>query len=70
MRSCYQIAEVLFELYLSERERAGAPERVLLDFDSTEDPAHGEQEGTYYHGYYRQHIYHPLCSSSTARAGT
>jgi hypothetical protein len=51
MRSCYQIAEVLFELYLSERERAGAPERVLLDFDSTEDPAHGEQEGTYYHGY-------------------
>lgn len=60
MRSCYQIAEVLFELYLSERERAGAPERVLLDFDSTDDPAHGEQEGTYYHGYYGQHMYHPL----------
>jgi hypothetical protein len=60
MRSCYQIAQVLFELYLSEREREGAPERVLLDFDSTDDPAHGEQEGSYYHGYYGQHMYHPL----------
>ena len=36
------------------------PQRVLLDFDSTEDPTHGEQEGSFYHGYYRQHIYHPL----------
>jgi hypothetical protein len=33
---------------------------VLLDFDSTEDPVHGDQEGFYYHGYYEQHIYHPL----------
>ena len=60
MRSCYQIAEILFDLYLSQREKDGAPRRVLLDFDSTDDPTHGEQEGSYYHGYYRQHIYHPL----------
>ena len=61
IRSCYQIALVLFELYLSQRETGGAaPERVLLDFDSTDDPTHGEQEGSYYHGYYRQHMYHPL----------
>ena len=60
MRSCHQIAEVLFELYLTEREREGAPERILLDFDATDDPTHGEQEGSYYHGYYRQHMYHPL----------
>src|SRR5919202_2938952 len=26
----------------------------------TDDPAHGEQEGVGYHGYYRQHMYHPL----------
>ncbi len=58
--SCYQIAEILFDLYLSQREKDGAPRRVLLDFDSTDDPTHGEQEGSYYHGYYRQHIYHPL----------
>ncbi len=60
IRSCHQIAQVLFELYLSQREPGGAPERVLLDFDSTDDPTHGEQEGSYYHGYYRQHMYHPL----------
>ena len=59
-RSCHQIAEVLFELYLRERGKDGAPERVLLDLDATDDPTHGDQEGSYYHGYYRQHMYHPL----------
>ena len=34
--------------------------RILLDLDGTDDPAHGEQEGVAYHGYYRQHMYHPL----------
>ncbi len=58
--SCHRIAEVLFETYLTQRGKDGAPERVLLDFDSTDDPTHGEQEGSYYHGYYRQHMYHPL----------
>jgi hypothetical protein len=58
--SCYRIAEVLFELYLAQRGKDGVPEKVLLDFDATDDPTHGEQEGSYYHGYYRQHIYHPL----------
>src|SRR5215218_9868179 len=60
IRSCHQIAEVLFELYLTQRGKEGAPERVLLDFDATDDPTHGEQEGSYYHGYYGQHMYHPL----------
>jgi hypothetical protein len=32
----------------------------VLDFDGTDDPAHGEQEGVGYHGYYRQYMYHPL----------
>jgi hypothetical protein len=59
-RSCRQIAEVLFELYLNEREKDGTPGKVLLDFDATDDPTHGEQEGSFYHGYYRRHIYHPL----------
>jgi hypothetical protein len=59
-RSCHRISEALFELYLSQRASGGAPRKVLLDFDSTADPTHGEQEGSYYHGYYKQHIYHPL----------
>jgi hypothetical protein len=60
-RSCYRIARAIFELYLKERAEGGAaPKKVLLDLDSTDDPTHGEQEGSYYHGYYEQHIYHPL----------
>jgi hypothetical protein len=59
-RCCYRVAEIIFELYLKEREKDGVPQRVLLDFDSTADPTHGKQEGSYYHGYYEQHIYHPL----------
>ncbi len=59
-RSCHRIAEALLELYLRERGKDGAPKKVLLDFDATDDPVHGDQEGSYYHGYYRQHMYHPL----------
>ena len=58
--ACYRMAEALFDLYLTEREKGGAPKKVLLDFDSTADPTHGDQEGSFYHGYYKQHIYHPL----------
>lgn len=58
--ACYRMAEALFELYLGERGKEGVPEKILLDFDSTDDPTHGDQEGSYYHGYYGQHMYHPL----------
>jgi Transposase DDE domain group 1 len=59
-RACYLIAEALFELYLRERAKNGAPKKILLDLDATDDPTHGDQESSYYHGYYGQHIYHPL----------
>jgi hypothetical protein len=59
-RDCYRIALALGTLYLRERGAAGIPLRILLDLDSTDDPTHGTQEGTRYHGYYRQHMYHPL----------
>lgn len=59
-RSCHRIAQALLGLYLRERGKDGPPEKVLLDFDATADPTHGDQEGSYYHGYYEQHIYHPL----------
>jgi hypothetical protein len=35
-------------------------EVVVLDIDATEDPTHGQQELSFFHGYYDQHIYHPL----------
>jgi len=33
---------------------------VVLDIDSTEDPTHGQQELSFFHGYYDRRIYHPL----------
>jgi hypothetical protein len=59
-RACYQIAEALGELYIAQRGRDGAPKKILLDFDATDDPTHGDQEQSYYHGYFREYIYHPL----------
>ncbi len=59
-RGCYRIAEALGELYIASRGKDGAPKKILLDFDATDDPTHGDQEQSYYHGYFREHIYHPL----------
>jgi len=36
------------------------PEELVLDFDATDDPVHGEQEGRFFHGYYDCYCYLPL----------
>jgi hypothetical protein len=59
-RTIEALAEALVTRYIRERGRSGPPAHVLLDLDSTDDPAHGTQEGVASHGYYRQHMYHPL----------
>lgn len=59
-RACYHLALELARIYLEQRGHSGLPKRILLDLDGTDDPAHGEQEGVVYHGYYDQHMYFPL----------
>jgi hypothetical protein len=59
-RDCYRLAAALGEVYLRERERHGRPTHIVLDLDGTDDPTPGDQEGSAYHGYFRQHMYHPL----------
>lgn len=36
------------------------PSEVLLDIDATDTPLHGQQEGRFFHGYYRHYCYLPL----------
>jgi hypothetical protein len=36
------------------------PEKLILDFDSTDDLVHGNQVGKYFHGYYGNHCFLPL----------
>ena len=34
--------------------------RIILDMDSSENPVHGEQEGSTYNGHFKCNCYHPL----------
>jgi Transposase DDE domain group 1 len=36
------------------------PRRIVLDLDATDDPIHGDQEGRFFHGYYKCYCYLPL----------
>lgn len=57
-----RMSEVLLDLWLDHLVSRGrkAPRRVILDFDSTDDPTHGAQQLSMFHGYYDQHMFHPL----------
>jgi hypothetical protein len=50
--------DYLLELFI--RTRTTPPTEIILDLDATDDPVHGGQALSGYHGYYRQHQYLPL----------
>lgn len=52
------IEALLVDLFLDSFKRA--PKEIVLDFDATDDPVHGSQEGKFFHGYYRCYCYLPL----------
>jgi Transposase DDE domain group 1 len=39
---------------------AAPPEEIVLDFDATDVPVHGHQEGRFFHGFYDHHCFLPL----------
>lgn len=39
---------------------ATPPTELILDFDATDDPVHGNQEGRFFHGYYDAYCFLPL----------
>src|SRR5271169_2690391 len=42
------------------RTRRRSPASVVIDLDPSDDPTHGQQVLSFYHGYYEQHQYFPL----------
>jgi hypothetical protein len=54
----YRLARVLVEQFIASYERA--PKLIVLDFDDTEDPAHGQQEQVRYDGHYGGYCFLPL----------
>ena len=51
------IDEWLVKIFLESHTTA--PEEVILDVDATDFPLHGQQEGSFFHGYYDSYCYLP-----------
>ena len=53
-----RLADRLFSLYL--KAHPGPRDVIVIDIDATDDPTHGHQQLSFFHGYYEEHMYHPL----------
>jgi Transposase DDE domain group 1 len=57
-KAVVHLAEVLVDQFIAAHPEP--PEHLILDFDATDDPVHGHQEGRFFHGYYDHHCFLPL----------
>jgi hypothetical protein len=57
-RSCVELSKLLVELFIESH--ATPPAELVLDFDATDDPVHGNQVGRFFHGYYDHYCFLPL----------
>lgn len=59
-----QMSTVLTQNVLGRQKRRlgrkAKKTKIILDFDPTDDPTHGQQEFTYFHGHYDTYCYLPL----------
>ncbi len=53
-----RLSDCLFNHYLQAHPRKR--EVIIIDMDSTDDPTHGAQQLSLFHGYFGQHMYPPL----------
>ncbi len=53
-----RLSDWLLDLYL--KTHPGPRKVIVLDMDATDDPTHGKQQLSFFHGYYEEHMYHPL----------
>lgn len=57
-RTLFEMSRVLVEQFIASFRQP--PEHLVLDFDATDDPVHGRQEGRFFHGYYDGYCFLPL----------
>jgi hypothetical protein len=57
-QTCVRINQLLVELFIESHKTP--PTEIILDFDATNDPVHGKQEGRFFHGYYDEYCFLPL----------
>lgn len=53
-----QIEELFCQVFLESFQTP--PRNIILDFDATDIPLHGDQESKFFHGYYDHYCYLPL----------
>ncbi len=56
--SAWRLHEILVDQFIASFKRP--PKKLILDFDATDDPVHGEQQGRFFHGFYRHYCFLPL----------
>lgn len=56
--TAWRLHEVLVDQFIASFKTA--PEELVLDFDATDNPLYGQQEGRFFHGYYDCYCYLPL----------
>jgi hypothetical protein len=56
--TAWRLHQVLVDQFIASFKTA--PEELVLDFDATDNPLHGQQEGRFFHGYYDSYCYLPL----------
>jgi len=57
-QTCVRLSKILVDQFTASYPTP--PEEITLDFDATDDPVHGQQEGRFFHGYYRRYCFLPL----------
>ena len=55
---CRKINKMFVEFFIESFEVP--PREVILDFDATDSPIHGDQAGKFFHGYYKKYCFLPL----------
>ena len=55
-----QLQDALVDVFIRLRAKQGVPEELILDFDATDDPLHGDQLGKFFHASYKNYCYLPL----------
>lgn len=53
-----QVDNLFVDVFLESKQES--PDQIILDVDATDDPLHGNQEGRFFHGYYKAYCYLPL----------
>ena len=55
---CWDINKAFVEVFIESFKKP--PKEIILDFDATDDPVHGDQVGKFFHGYYKHYCFLPL----------